>query len=178
MIVLQNIVLIQTIWILGQQTDKKNSDWFWYTTWKWNSQCWRMLLASTEECIEDNISQKLENFTSMSGVTIVCPVQFSSVQLLSRVRLFATPWITAHQASLCIPNSQSLLKLMSIELVMPSRHLILCHPLLLLPPITPSIRVFSNESVLCIRELVTSEASISVRSDWLQSHCFQPQCSQ
>ena len=77
--------------------------------------------------------------------------QFSSVQLLSRVRLFATPWIAAHQASLSITNSWSLLKLMSIELVMPSSHLILCRPLLLLRPIPPSIRVFSNESTLRIR---------------------------
>ena len=68
--------------------------------------------------------------------------QFSSVQSLSSVRLFETPWIAARQASLSITNSQSLLKLMSIELVMPSSHLILCHPLLLLPPIPPSIRVF------------------------------------
>ena len=73
---------------------------------------------------------------------------FSSVQLLSRVWLFATG---AHQASLSITQSQSLPKLMSIELVMPSNHLILCRPLLLLPLIFPSIRVFSNESVLCIR---------------------------
>ena len=74
-----------------------------------------------------------------------------SVQSLSCVRLFATPWTAARQASLSINNSRSLLKLMSIKLVMPSNHLILCHPLLLLPPIFPSIRVFSNESVLCIR---------------------------
>ena len=77
--------------------------------------------------------------------------QFSSVQSLSCVRLFATPWIVAHQASLSITSSQSLLKLMSIESVMPSNHLILCHPLLLLPSIFPSIRIFSNESVLRIR---------------------------
>ena len=77
--------------------------------------------------------------------------KFSSVQSLSCVRLFATPWIAARQASLSITNSQSLLKLMSIESVMPSSHLILCHPLLLLPPITPSIRVFSNESTLLMR---------------------------
>ena len=76
--------------------------------------------------------------------------QFSSVQLLSRVQLFATPWIAACQAFLSITNSQSSPKLMSIELVMPSSHLILCHPLLLLPPIPPSIRVFSNESALRI----------------------------
>ena len=74
-----------------------------------------------------------------------------SVQSLSRVRLFATPWITAHQASLSITNSRNLLKLMPIELAMPSSHLILCRPLLLLPPIPPSIRVFSNESTLHMR---------------------------
>ena len=77
--------------------------------------------------------------------------QFSSVQSLSRVQLLATPWTAAHQASLSITNSQSLLKLMSIESVMPSNHLILCGPLLLLPSIFPSIRDFSNESALCIR---------------------------
>ena len=77
--------------------------------------------------------------------------QFSSVQLLSHVWLFATPWTAAVQASLFITNSQSWLKFMSIESVMPSNHLILCHPLLLLPSIFPSIRAFSNELVLCIR---------------------------
>ena len=76
---------------------------------------------------------------------------FSSVQLLSHVWLFANPWTAACQASLSITNSQSLLKLMSIELVMPSNHLILCRPLLLLPSIFPGIRVFTDESVLCIR---------------------------
>ena len=75
----------------------------------------------------------------------------SSVQSLSHVRLFATPWTTAHQASLSITNSWNLFKLMSIESVMPSNHLILCHPLLLLPSIFSSVRVFSNESALCIR---------------------------
>ena len=74
-----------------------------------------------------------------------------SVHSLSRVRLFTTPWTAAHQASLSITNSQSSLKLMSIESVMPSSHLILCRPLLLLPPISPSIRVFSNESTLRMR---------------------------
>ena len=77
--------------------------------------------------------------------------QYSSVQLLSHVRLFATPWTAAHQASLSITNSQSLLKLMSIESVKPLNHLILCCPLLLLHSIFPSLRVFSNESVLRIR---------------------------
>ena len=75
----------------------------------------------------------------------------SSVQSLSRVQLFATPWPAAHQASLSITNSRSLLKLMSIELVMPSNLLILCCSLLLPPSVFPTIRVFSNESVLCIR---------------------------
>ena len=78
-------------------------------------------------------------------------VQFSSVQSLSRVRLFVTPWTTVRQASLSITNSQSPPKPMSIESVMSSNHLILCRPLLLLPSIFPSIRVFSNESALCIR---------------------------
>ena len=75
-------------------------------------------------------------------------VSFSSFQLLSHVQLFATPWTTTRQSSLSIAKYWSLLKLMSIELVMPSSHLILCHSLLLLPPIPPSIRVFSSESTL------------------------------
>ena len=103
----------------------------------------------------------------------------SSVQSLSRVRLFVTPWAAAHQASLSNTSSRSLPKLMSIESVMPSNHLILCHPLLLLPSIFPSIRVFSNESALCIRWpkywslsfniSPSSEYSglISLRTDWL-----------
>ena len=88
------------------------------------------------------------------GYVCVCVCvlsHFSSVQSLSRVWLFATPWIAARQASLSITNSRGTLKLTSIELVMPSSHLILCHHLLLLPSIFPSIRVFSNESALCIR---------------------------
>ena len=79
----------------------------------------------------------------------ITSVQFSSVQSLSRVRLFATPWIAARQASLSITNSRSSLRFTSIESVMPSSHLILCHPLLL-PPVPPNIRVFSNESTLCM----------------------------
>ena len=78
-------------------------------------------------------------------------LMMTSVQSLSHVQLFVTPWITARQASLSITNSRSPLKLISIELVMPSIHLILCRPLLLLPPIPPSIRVFSNESTFCMR---------------------------
>ena len=105
--------------------------------------------------------------------------QLSSVQSLSRVRLFATPWITARQASLSITNSQSSPRLTSIESVMPSSHLILCRPLLLLPPIPPSIRVFSNESTLRMRWLKYWSFSfnispsnehpglISFRMDWL-----------
>ena len=105
--------------------------------------------------------------------------QFSSVQLLSRVRLFVTSWTVVHQASLSISNSWSLPKLMSIESVMPSNHLILCHSLLFLPSILPSIRVFSNELVLHIRQpkywnfsfnLSPSNEHprlISFRMDWL-----------
>ena len=77
--------------------------------------------------------------------------EFNSVQSLSRVRLFGTPWTAARQVFLSSTNSQSLPKLMSIESVMPYNHPILCHPLLLLPSIFPNIRVFSNESALCIR---------------------------
>ena len=108
-----------------------------------------------------------------------------SVQSLSCVWLFATPWTTACQASLSITNSQSLLKLMSIESVMPSNHLILCRPLLLPPSIFPSIRVFSNESVLCIlwpkywrfsySISPSNEYSelISFRMDWLDLFAVQ-----
>ena len=93
-------------------------------------------------------------------------VQFSSVQLLRHVQLFATPWTAAGQTSLSITNSQSLLKLMSIEFVMPSSHLILCRLLLLLPSILPSIRVFSSESVLCIRWPRYQSFSISPSNDY------------
>ena len=111
--------------------------------------------------------------------------QFSSVHLLSHVRLFATPWIAARQASLSITNSQSSPKLLSIESVMPSSHLILCHPLLLLPPIPPSIRVFPNESGLCMRwpkywcfsfSIIPSKEHpglISFRMDWLDLFVVQ-----
>ena len=88
--------------------------------------------------------------------------QLSPVQLLSRVQLFATAWNAAHQASVSITKSQSLLKLMSIESVMPSNHLILCHPLLLLPSIFLSIRIFSKESVLHIRWPKYSSFSFSI----------------
>ena len=109
----------------------------------------------------------------------MCGQSIQSVQLLSHVRLFVTPWTAAHQASLSITNSRGLLKLMSIESVVPSNHLILCHPLLLLPPIPPSIRVFSNESTLCMRwpkywsfsfSIISPKeipGLISFRMDWL-----------
>ena len=92
--------------------------------------------------------------------------QFSSVQLLSGVQLFVTPWTTARQASLSITNSQSLLKPMSIESVMPSKRLILCHPLLLLPSIFPSTRVFSNESVLHIAKCWSFSFNISPSNEY------------
>ena len=109
----------------------------------------------------------------------MCVYQFSSVQLLSPVRLFETPRIAARQASLSITNSRSSLRLTSIESVMPSSHLILCRPFLLLPLIPPSIRVFSNESTLHMRwekywsfsfSIIPSKeipGLISIRMDWL-----------
>ena len=104
-------------------------------------------------------------------------IQFSSVQLLSRVQLFTTPWIAVCQASLSIANSWSLLKLMSIELVMPSNHLIFCHPLHLLPSIFPSITVFSTESVLCIRwpnywSLASTSVLLMNIQDWFPLGCI------
>ena len=112
--------------------------------------------------------------------TKICPIViFSSVQLLSHVWLFATPWTSARQASLSITNSPSLPKLIAIELVMPSNHLTVCCPLLLLPSIFPNIRVFSNESALHIRwpkywsfSFIISPSNehsglISFRMDWL-----------
>ena len=112
-------------------------------------------------------------------ISCFCVIQFSSVQSLSPVQLFATPWTAAHQASMSITNSWSLLKLISTESVIPSNHLILCHPLLLQTSIFPSIRVFSSESVLRIRwpkhwsfSFIISPSNeysglISFRMDWL-----------
>ena len=122
---------------------------------------------------------KLIHRNLLHSYTLTTKYQFSSVQLLSHVRLFVTPWTTAHQTSLSITNSWSLLKLMPIELVMSSSHLILCRPLLLPPSIFPSIRVFSKESALPIRwpkywsfSFNTSPSNeysglISFRMDWL-----------
>ena len=124
-------------------------------------------------------------FNSLSEVFLFLTIVFkispsiSSVQSFSHLRLSTTPWITAHQASPSITNSRSSLRLMSIESVMPSNHLILCRPLLLLPPIPPSIRVFSNESNLRMRwpkywsfsfNISPSNENpglISFRMDWL-----------
>ena len=124
----------------------------WHLSWVLNSRnrfarCMRSfhLMKVKEE------SEKVGLKLSIQKTKIMASGPISSVQSLSRVRLFATPWIAACQASLSITNSWSSLKLTSIKLVMPSSHLILCCPLLLLPPIPPSIRVFSNESILCMR---------------------------
>ena len=95
--------------------------------------------------------RKIKSISFCISMLAFWEVYFSSVQSLSRVQVFATPWTAARQASLSICNSQSLVKLMSIESVMPSNHLILCHSLLLMPSIFPSIRVFSSESSLRIR---------------------------
>ena len=123
-------------WVTKSQT--RLSD-FHFTSFKID--CFDLLV------VQGSLRSLLQNHSLKASILWLSAFfQFSSVQSLSRIQLFATPWITASQASLSITNSQSLLKLMSIESVMPSSHLILCRPLLLLPPIPPSIRVFSNES--------------------------------
>ena len=106
-----------------------------------------------KQLFKEPISLKIWSYFLLKGniCNLSKNIQFSSVKSLSRVQFFVTPWIAAHQASLSITNSCNLPKLLSIELVMPSSHLIFCHPLLLPPPIPPSIRVFSNESTLRIR---------------------------
>ena len=114
---------------------------------------WRSLIALTRKwypCKRRIMIINIKHIWKMS-LSFGSSLKISSVQSLSRVWLFATLWTAARQASLSITNSWSLLKLMSIKSVMPSNHLILCHPRLLLPSIFPSIRVFSNESVLRIR---------------------------
>ena len=111
----------------------------------WTEETGRLQSAKESNMIDQLILHFCKIYISLPNWSL------SSVQSLSRVRLFATPWIAAHQASLSITNPRTLLKLMSIELVMPSSHLILCGPLLLLPLIFPSIRVFSNESALWMR---------------------------
>ena len=136
------------------------------------------ILDKVNSCIKTNRVKETLEAQPVSSFQF-SSVQFSSVQSLGHVWLFATPWTTAHQASLSITNSRSPPKPMSIESVMPYNHLILCHPLLLLPPIPPSIRVLSSESTLCMRwpkywsfSFSISPSSehpglISFRMDWL-----------
>ena len=129
---------------------------------------WKCLIPST-------IKRKIWAFRSKSALMYSVIFSSVSVQLLHCVWLFATPWTAVHQVSLSITSSQSLLKLMSIELVIPSNHLILCRPLLLEPSIFPSIRVFSNESALRMRWPkdwsfnfnISPSRLISFRMDWL-----------
>ena len=115
---------------------------------------WRTRLSRDLMCVVTHVSLSEPLFIILSYLILSIKqslLSLFSVQSLSHVRLFASPWIAAHQASLSITNSRNSLKLTSIESVMPSSHLILCRPLLLLPPIPPSIRVFSNESTLRMR---------------------------
>ena len=139
-----------------------------------NILAWRIPLDKEPDGLQSMGSQRVGHDWVTKNVVII-----SSIQLLSHVRLFATPWTAASQAYLSITNSQSLLKLMSTELVIPSNHLILYCPCLLLPSIFPSIRVFFSESVLCVRwpkcgsfnfsSSLSNEYSglISFRMDWL-----------
>ena len=119
--------------------------------------CWISWIRGLKSLVNfrnlSNIFSSCLSFTPFSHFLLLCNFNFILVvvQLLSCVRLFATPWTAARQASLSFTISQSLLKLMSIESVMSSNHLVLCHPLLLPPSIFPSIRVFFNEASLCIR---------------------------
>ena len=126
---------------------------------------WNVLLDSSalDSCNSSTAYDSIHE--SIFPIQYFC-FQFSSVQLLSHVWLFATPWTAARQASLSITNSLSLLKLISIESVMPSNHLILCHPLLLMPSIFPSFTVFSNESALLIRRPKYWSFSISPSNEY------------
>ena len=121
---------------------------------KWLEECRRGTVWGADNMLSLDLGARSVLIVKIQQAVLLGHVLFSvcisSVQSLSRVWLFATPWTAAHQASLSIANSQSLLKLMSIALVMPSNHLILCRPLLLLPSAFPSIRVFFSESVLRI----------------------------
>ena len=122
----------------------------WHSCFYTSSVC--LLSEKVRKYRKENIQARQNNsLVIKQSQGTLFPPQFSSVQLLSHVWLFVTPWTATHQASLSMTNSQSFLKLMPIELVMPSNHLILCCPILLLPSIFPSVRVFSKKSVLCIR---------------------------
>ena len=134
----------------GRRADGKSREQSWFCGWNFTASPAPLSLPSTPFL-------KLDYFYIVGssppnlGDKGLAQVQFSSVQSLRCVRLFVTPWIAARQAFLSITNTRSSLKLMSIESVMPSRYLILCHPLLLLSPNPPNIRVFSNESTLRVR---------------------------
>ena len=121
-------------------------------------------------------TSRLNIIMTLCSIFLTFPsVQFSSVQSLSRVQLFVTPWTAACQASLSITNTRSLLKFMSRESVLSSNHLILCHPLLLLPSIFPSIRGFSSESALCIKwpKYWSFSFSISPSNEYSGLICFR-----
>ena len=136
-------------------------------------------LVGLQNHVDGECSHEIKRCLLLERRAMVNLVQFSSVQSFSHVRLFVTPWTAALQASLSITNSWSPPKPMSIESVIPFNHLILCYPLLLLPSIFPSIRVFSNESALCIRWTKYWSFSFSIsptnehpgliffRTDWL-----------
>ena len=153
-------------------------------TWSWfKKHIYTTVFRGSQDYLHFWYQVQIRRFLKPSSGSIICwkgsSVQFSSVQSLSQVWLFATPWTAARQASLSITNSWISPKLMSIKSVMPSSHLILCHPLLLLPPIPPSIRLFSNESPLHMRwpkywsfsfSIIPSKEIpelISFRMDWL-----------
>ena len=162
-------------WGSSQHRDRTGVSWIaggFFTVWDTRGKCHWLSLLYTVMCIgfrrKENQLCYIDSFhkgflKTWDNVSIhLCYLSgilwrhrwagcFPNHCLVNRVRLFVTPWTAAHQASLSITNSRSLLKLMSMELVMPSNHLILCRPLLLLPSIFPSIRVFSNESPLHIR---------------------------
>ena len=160
----------------------KSNQYFTLTEWRTKP---RIIFTDTEKALEysiplhDKSTQQMRNRRKLINIMGLPKGGFSSVQSLSRVRLFATPWIAAPQASLFITNSRSSLRLTSTESLMPSSHFILCRPLLLLPPIPPSIRVFSNESTLRMRwpkywsfsfSIIPSKeisGLISFRMDWL-----------
>ena len=137
-----------------ERRDERRTDFQQFCAWRE----WRVRWEREEGTTETSSRYLHSDIKGLLHILKYIPLQcalvsysFSSVQSLSRVWLFATPWTAARQASLSITNSWSSPKLMSIELVMPSSHLILCHPLLLLPPIPPTIRVFSSESTLPVR---------------------------
>ena len=132
---------------------------------RWEAEMMTLIVDLFEASMRHRRGDIMWNNNIREGITLVCHNSHFSqfIQLLSCVRLFVTPWNAACQASLSITNSRSLLKFMPIKLVMQSSHLILCHPLLLLPLLFPSTRVFSNESVLRIKVLELQ----------LQHHSFQ-----